>query len=148
MQTFLPYSDFSKSAKVLDMRRLGKQRVETLQILQCLQAEKKTRWFTHPAVQMWKNNIPCLVDYGISICKEWTSRGYKDTCLAKIEQFKTSQSSPPAWLGLEKFHSIHRGILLDKNYEWYKQFNWSDQRLYRTDGSYPYFWPTKERKNA
>lgn len=36
MQTFLPYPDFSKSASVLDKRRLGKQRVENLQIMQVL----------------------------------------------------------------------------------------------------------------
>ena len=33
MQTFLPYPDFARSAQALDMRRLGKQRVEVLQIL-------------------------------------------------------------------------------------------------------------------
>ena len=33
MQTFLPYADFAQSAKVLDMKRLGKQRVEVLQLL-------------------------------------------------------------------------------------------------------------------
>lgn len=36
MQTFLPYSDFTKSAQCLDNRRLGKQRVECLQILQTI----------------------------------------------------------------------------------------------------------------
>ena len=33
MQTFLPYPSFDASAKVLDYRRLGKQRVEAYQIL-------------------------------------------------------------------------------------------------------------------
>ena len=33
MQTFLPYPDFARSAAVLDRQRLGKQRVEVLQIL-------------------------------------------------------------------------------------------------------------------
>jgi hypothetical protein len=33
VQTFLPYSDYATSARVLDYRRLGKQRVETKQIL-------------------------------------------------------------------------------------------------------------------
>jgi hypothetical protein len=147
MQTFLPYKSFTKSASVLDMKRLGKQRVETLQILQCLHAEKKSRWYTHPAVQMWKNNIPCLVDYGVAICREWIARGYKDTCLNKILNFQLQESSnPPLWLGHEKFHSAHRGILLDKNYDWYKQFNWTDKRLYKINDSYPYYWPTKENK--
>lgn len=34
MTTFLPYADFTETAKVLDRARLGKQRVETLQIVQ------------------------------------------------------------------------------------------------------------------
>ena len=36
MQTFLPFQDFAASAKVLDMKRLGKQRVETLQVLKAI----------------------------------------------------------------------------------------------------------------
>ena len=36
MQTFLPYKSFTKSAASLDWRRLGKQRVENLQLMQAL----------------------------------------------------------------------------------------------------------------
>lgn len=36
MQTFLPYPDFEDSAHALDQLRLGKQRVENLQIMQAL----------------------------------------------------------------------------------------------------------------
>lgn len=36
MQTFLPYEDYEESAKSLDYRRLGKQRVETYQLLKVL----------------------------------------------------------------------------------------------------------------
>ena len=36
MQTFLPYPDFAASAAALDDRRLGKQRVEALQVLRAL----------------------------------------------------------------------------------------------------------------
>ena len=36
MQTFLPYPDFAKSAMCLDNKRLGKQRIECLQILKAL----------------------------------------------------------------------------------------------------------------
>lgn len=62
MQTFLPYPDFEQSAKCLDMRRLGKQRVEVLQLLTAMTTgpEKKvklgnseivrvTPWYNHPA---------------------------------------------------------------------------------------------------
>jgi Pyrimidine dimer DNA glycosylase len=36
MQTFLPFPSFEESARVLDNKRLGKQRVETMQILKAL----------------------------------------------------------------------------------------------------------------
>ena len=36
VQTFLPYPDFERTAEVLDDRRLGKQRVEVLQILNAM----------------------------------------------------------------------------------------------------------------
>ena len=41
MQTFLPYASFEESAKVLDRQRLGKQRVECLQIFNALAGDKK-----------------------------------------------------------------------------------------------------------
>ena len=37
MQTFLPVADFEDGARFLDSPRLGKQRVETLQILRALE---------------------------------------------------------------------------------------------------------------
>ena len=40
MQTFLPYPDFKQSAACLDYRRLGKQRVEGVQILKKILGEK------------------------------------------------------------------------------------------------------------
>ncbi len=45
MQTFLPYADFERSAAVLDRQRLGKQRVETLQIFQALTGRRVVNTF-------------------------------------------------------------------------------------------------------
>ena len=36
MQTFLPYPSFTRSAAVRDDRRLGQQRVESLQVVRAL----------------------------------------------------------------------------------------------------------------
>lgn len=109
MQTFLPYPSFAQSARVLDRARLGKQRVETLQILQVLtgnrlvssvrspaggttplardswrlEARHATGWSHHPAVLMWNGHLPGLLDYQRAICAEWTARGYRDTCWEK-----------------------------------------------------------------
>lgn len=53
MQTFLPYTDPEKCARVLDNKRLGKQRVEAIQILNVLLGVTQTKgWRNHPAVKM------------------------------------------------------------------------------------------------
>lgn len=83
MQTFLPYGkNFVKNAQVLDNKRLGKQRVENLQIINCLCGVSKG-WRNHPAVRMWAGYEKALLAYQAAICSEWTDRGYKDTCLIK-----------------------------------------------------------------
>ena len=41
MQTFLPYESFKQSARVLDWRRLGKQRVEGMQIINAIQGKPR-----------------------------------------------------------------------------------------------------------
>jgi len=47
MQTFLPYPDVEASARVLDTKRLGKQRVECLQVLRGLTIPTYG-WCHHP----------------------------------------------------------------------------------------------------
>ena len=126
MQTFLPYSDFKKTASVLDRQRLGKQRVETMQIMQCF--VKPTRWKNHPAVKMWKNYPWALLVYQTCIVTEWTdTRGYRDTCLIKtIDTFSKLENTNigvyPDWLGNYDFHLSHQSNLLRKKPEHYSQY--------------------------
>lgn len=143
MQTFLPDKFYPYSARYLDNKRLGKQRVETLQILNTLSGRSKG-WKYHPAVRMWKNFEQQLVIYGLVVCGEWISRGFKDTCKQKIIEykylyfdFKTINCCPP-WLGDERFHSSHRAALLKKNFEWYSQFNWKEEPVIN------YYWPVRK----
>ena len=77
MQTFLPHEDFVESASSLDWRRLGKQRIETKQILLTLTGHS-SGWVNHPAVKMWRGHEYSLAFYGCVICEEWRSRGYRD----------------------------------------------------------------------
>lgn len=63
MQTFLPYSNFSASARVLDDKRLGKQRVECLQILKALQPAEPCKKCTgrgtlSMTMRTWPNRSP------------------------------------------------------------------------------------------
>jgi hypothetical protein len=130
MQTFLPYESFPRSAAVLDRQRLGKQRVEVLQILRTLAGETDG-WRNHPAVRMWRGEEGTLIRYGMAVCAEWTGRGYKDTCSDKIVAFIDSPfpvyerhptivgrivpTFPPAWLGDPYFHLSHQSNLIRKD---------------------------------
>lgn len=150
MQTFLPYPDFKESASVLDRARLGKQRVEVLQLLNVLLGKSKGNgWRNHPAAQMWKGHEGALARYGLTICQEWTSRGYKDTCAGKIDILlnevpydNESRFVNPPWLNDERFTSSHKANLLRKDPVWYGKFGWVE------DISIPYFWPSKEGYNG
>jgi hypothetical protein len=136
MQTFLPYPSYRESAKVLDRQRLGKQRVEVIQILNTI-GRGSGGWSNHPAVKMWRGHEQELANYGVAICEEWTSRGYRDTCREKIigltENYKST--SAPEWVGDEKFHASHRSNLLRKNVTHYSQFGWKES------SDLPYIWP-------
>jgi hypothetical protein len=71
MQTFITDHNMAVSASNLDDKRLGKQRVEALQIFECLMV-KETRWKNHPAVKMWKGYDGFLLNnYIKSILFEW-----------------------------------------------------------------------------
>lgn len=131
MNTFLPYPDFAHSAACLDRARLGKQRVEVLQLL-------KGSWPNHPASKMWRGYEASLSWYGSCICNEWLLRGYKDTCFGKIRELclpDYAMASPPPWLGDEAFHASHRSNLLRKDFTHYSQFGWTESVFL------PYVWP-------
>ena len=139
MQTFLPYASFEASAAVLDRQRLGKQRVEVLQILRTLSGES-TGWVNHPAVRMWRGWEHELVDYGLAVCQEWCHRDYRDTCAQKIARFDMLYHTQrtlkrPPWFGDAAFHLSHRSNLLRKDAAWYGRF-WPDD-----PNNLPYVWP-------
>lgn len=139
MQTFLPYEDYAASAKTLDRQRLGKQRVETLQIARSL-AAISTGWKNHPATKMWEGSGIELINYGISICDEWIERGYKDTCKEKLialTPYFKNETEKPWWLGDQRLHKSHRSSLLRKKPEHYRVF-WPED-----SDNLPYWWPTE-----
>lgn len=134
MQTFLPYPDFAESARVLDRQRLGKQRVEALQIYRLIMGFSKGGWSHHPAVLMWQGYGDALAMYLEAMIDEWVSRGYKNTIV--VPNFSIL-SSKPGWIGHEEFHASHRAALLAKKPDWYQSFGWTEEP------KIAYFWPTK-----
>jgi hypothetical protein len=123
MQTFLPYPDFGKSAYVLDYRRLGKQRVETFQIIRALNGETRG-WRNHPAARMWDGYEDGLALYGLRMCQEWKRRGYKDTMTERFREMLTGKNleeiALPSWIGDRDFHISHQSNLVRKLPEFYR----------------------------
>lgn len=129
MQTFVPYADFDKSARVLDSARLGKQRSETMIIWNTLtgfyERTGQKGWPHHPATRMWKSFEPALLFYGLAVCSEWQRRGYADN--GTMDWFVTRISwqqtyNMPWWWGRDDVHRSHRSQLLAKDPKHYKQF--------------------------
>ena len=153
MQTFLPYADFECSARALDTKRLGKQRVETLQVVRALTREGYG-WGNHPAVLMWKGFEEALGRYGLTCCDVWTALGFDDTCAATIrtdlaaagvEQVRTQEELAaadllPPWLGDEALHRSHMSSLLRKEPEHYRPL-FGD-----VPDDLPYVWPVRSAK--
>ena len=83
MQTFVPFASFEASARALDAKRLGKQRVEVIQIVRALTVPGYA-WKSHPAVLMWKCYEEALGRYGLVMCDVWLELGFGDTCAATI----------------------------------------------------------------
>lgn len=150
MQTFLPRISFIESAKALDNKRLGKQRVEGLQILQII--GRKQGWLpnpnnmrgfrNHPAVKMWEPNPFELVSYVEIICNEWTNRGFKDTVKSKVhnllDYIPIKTISPIHWLYGEEMDKVtisHQSNLVRKDASFYSP------KFPNVPPNIPYHWP-------
>jgi hypothetical protein len=142
MQTFLPYPSYYQSARTLDRQRLGKQRVETVQILKaCLISSYG--WQNHPAVRMWRGHERELAEYGLRMCREWTTfYVYKDTCAEQIYELMMflPVTGKPSWFGDTAFHRSHKSNLLRKNPEHYRRY-WP-----KMPDDLPYIWPVNPER--
>ena len=144
MQTFMPYPTFADSARCLDRLRLGKQRVEAKQLLLALgvavgdhKPNPESHWRNHPAAKMWRGHERQLAEYAHAVCREWISRGYKDSLAPQFASVAADAwAAPmPEWMGDEAFHRSHQSNLLRKDAEFYGQFGW------RVPDDLPYVWP-------
>jgi hypothetical protein len=152
MQTFLPYADFAQSARALDSRRLGKQRVEALQIIRALTRETYG-WKHHPVVKMWAGHEEAVAAYALAMCEEWCRRGFADTVadtvrhdvrLTGVEVIRSQSELDaarllPSWLGDDGLHLSHRAALVRKEPTHYRAL-FDDV----VDDQIPYVWPGRD----
>ena len=105
MQTFLPTSNFRESARLLDYKRLGKQRVEGMQLLNAMKPDYPHKgWLKHPAKIMWEGHEDMLKKYVNTMILEWIDRGYNNT----MELYDFDWDAPmPEWMGNDKIHKSH-----------------------------------------
>lgn len=153
VQTFLPYPDFRASGLSLDPKRLGKQRVETLQVLRGL-IIPTYGWRHHPAVRMWAGYEEALGRYALDVAGVWTATGRADTTaatfladLAAATGISAVRTQPdlaaagelPPWLGDETFHNSHRSALIRKDPAWYEPI------FGAVPADLEYVWPPSDR---
>ena len=150
MQTFLPYPDMRLSLRCLDNKRLGKQRVETGQLLRSLGVHlpkvdgtipnNRRGWLNHPARLMWVGYERALCMYYNLSIDEWVHRGFRNNMPRWYDthSVETHASFPfPPWYGLNELHASHRSNLLRKDPIYYGRLGW-------TEGpDLPYYWPTQ-----
>ncbi|OKH64870.1 hypothetical protein EB72_08125 [Mycobacterium sp. SWH-M1] len=153
MQTFLPYPGFADSARILDARRLGKQRAETIQVLRALTVSGYG-WRNHPAATMWAGYEEAVVRYGLEICDVWCALGRADTCAVTLrtdltqgtgltavrtqEELAAAGDLPP-WLGDPAVHSSHQSALVRKLPDHYRPL------FPDVPDDLPYVWPVSDR---
>jgi len=132
MQTFAPEGRrIEDGFRVLDYKRLGKQRVEAWQILNVLRGvdnEGKPKnhkgWVNHPATKMWRGHVTALAFYGVKCCEEWLARGYNDTMLPRFQSVlddlisKGGDPTPPEFLDM--IFLSHQSNLIRKSPEYYR----------------------------
>lgn len=133
MQTFMPYKDFAKTAKVLDNKRLNKQILECYQVLNVLSnKDPKAAWRNHPAVKMWRDHEFGLYNYVQAMIVEANTRGIKtDKNFANILRLRDTYSRQwgmgnPEWMSnkfiMKRVTTTHKANLFKKEPESYPQF--------------------------
>lgn len=125
MQTFIPFKNINKSIKCLDKKRLGKQRVEAIQIARALLG-LSNGWKNHPAAKMWLGYESYLVRvYLRKVMDRWLSLKCDNIkCEVHYKQLiklVSKKCKKPKWINKE-FCISHQSNLLRKKPEHYKKY--------------------------
>lgn len=151
MQTFVPIpNSMVESLMVLDWRRLGKQRVETYQLMRTNLGITRG-WRSHPAARMWLGHERALSQYGAISCRLWRHMGHRDTLLPHFELWEKElpDTGRPRWWGDARVHISHQSNLLRKARTMTDEEmvimqmprDFYDSKFPHVSDDLPYFWP-------
>ena len=130
MQVFRPYVDWWMSARVLDDRRLGKQRVEAKQVMMAIFRKMdlirngRRGWLNHPIVLMYYNDgkpyLKDLIGYFNVCVEEWRRRGMRGSISLSDIEHHISASGSAEGHPLTHVHEVeYRRVLILKYPEHY-----------------------------
>lgn len=136
--TFLPFPDIEKSLRVLDDRRLGKQRVEARQMYDAITNPNAKGWKNHPAALMWKGHEDLLALYFNTSVDLWLARG-KNNNMPYLSVDPERAKNKPMWWGWKALHCSHMAALIRKDPLHYEKPLGKYVGGYR---DYGYLWPT------
>ncbi|SEB06810.1 hypothetical protein SAMN04515680_2989 [Leifsonia sp. 21MFCrub1.1] len=141
VQTFLPYPSFARSVRVLDRARMGKQRVEALQVLRAITVPGYG-WRHHPVAKMWRGYLPALTKYALESADAWIELGHADTVRPQVLAFAPEvdalaqeELELPPWIGDPAFHLSHQSNLVRKDPAFYRPL------FPDVPDDLPYVWP-------
>jgi hypothetical protein len=140
--TFYVHSDPRMTAKCLDKRRLGKQRVEAKQIIDAL-TKGSGGWINHPATKMWEGYTDALKDYFNIMCQEFIYRGGNQGM--ELYLLEKRPVYPP-WTECHRVHYSHQARLVQKEPGHY--FPIFQAVLPPEHLKYGYIWPHKHSLEA
>ena len=133
MQVFVCDSSMSRSAQMLDSKRLNKQIVEAFQLV-----EDRLPNLHHPAYMFWKEHKKELRMYMSCLCAEYTRRYGKEHKCANVASKPTTDSFASFIPEFDLLLLSHRVNLLRKDENWYSQF--FSVPLPLTDYPNGYYW--------
>lgn len=168
---FIIKPDIYETARMLDNKRLGKQRVEAKQIIEILEdydsgnLESKKAWVNHPATKSWIGFTNHLKVYFNIIVREWINRGFVnnmslydidetpynivpcnfDGKTATYDVSKFDSFSFPFWISFPPFYMSHQAALCRKDPKYYKSLLCSKLNPYLEFG---YLWPSNVDLNC
>ncbi len=148
VNTFVLTNTPESTVKLLDYKRLGKQRVEAKQIIEIIEKSSKLHsllmkesntkisWANHPIVAMWCNNLNGLKYYCNACIREWINRGYKNNMTLYSIQEKLEDL--PWWFCNIQLQNSHRASLIRKDSIYYKDLSCIPDYI-----NYGYIWINK-----
>lgn len=130
MNTLLPFPSLS-SLGLLANADLGIQIHEADELIYLLE-KCPVGWYKSKEAMQWFGHLEALKAYYNHCIILWGQRGFTPDRRIYPGLDLRYSTKLPAWVGDERVHSFHRGILLKRRPDFYKQYGWtiSDKPIY------------------